>query len=79
MVDQRTTVERVLASAAENADRLFGWSRLPKPLALAVLVGIRSQLRALNLFDTDPDPVTPLDPPLNPSCLLYTSPSPRDS
>lgn len=67
MVDQRTTVERVLASAAENADRLFGWSRLPKPLALAVLVGIRSQLRALNLFDTDPDPVTPLDPPLNPS------------
>ena len=62
MVDQRSTVERVLAVTAETVDRVVGWSHLPKPLALAVLVGIRSQLRALNLVDTDPDPVPPLDP-----------------
>nr|WP_245548682.1 peroxidase family protein [Gordonia sputi] len=49
---------------AEQLDRVVGWSRLPKPLGLAVLVGIRSQLRALNLVDTDPDPAPPLDPPL---------------
>lgn len=64
VVDQRSTVERVLAVTAEQLDRVVGWSRLPKPLGLAVLVGIRSQLRALNLFDTDPDPAPPLDPPL---------------
>ena len=67
MVDQRSTVERVLAVTAETVDRVVGWSHLPKPLALAVLVGIRSQLRALNLVDTDPDPVPPLDPPLKAS------------
>ena len=64
VVDQRSTVERVLALTAEQFDRVVGWSRLPKPLGLAVLVGIRSQLRALNLVDTDPDPAPPLDPPL---------------
>ncbi|WP_454175227.1 peroxidase family protein [Gordonia sputi] len=64
VVDQRSTVERVLAVTAEQLDRVVGWSRLPKPLGLAVLVGIRSQLRALNLVDTDPDPAPPLDPPL---------------
>lgn len=64
VVDQRSTVERVLAVTAERLDRVVGWSRLPKPLGLAVLVGIRSQLRALNLVDTDPDPAPPLDPPL---------------
>ena len=64
VVDQRSTVERVLAVTAEQLDRVVGWSRLPKPLGLAVLVGIRSQLRALNLFDTDPDPAPPLDPAL---------------
>lgn len=67
MVDQRSAVERALAKTAEGIDHVIGWANLPKPLALAVLIGIRSQLRAFNLFDTDPDPAVPLDPPLKAS------------
>jgi hypothetical protein len=33
------------ARIAETTDRWVGWSRLPKPLGLAVLVGLREQLR----------------------------------
>lgn len=40
-----------MSRAAEKADRTIGWSRLPRPLALAVLVGLRHQLRAYNLYD----------------------------
>ncbi|GAA3442849.1 peroxidase family protein [Planomonospora venezuelensis] len=32
-------------------DRRFGWDRLPTPLGLAVLVGIRNRLRKRNLHD----------------------------
>lgn len=52
-----------LARLAERTDRLVGWYRLPKPLGLAVLIGLRQRLRADNLFDTgrgaaDPPPAT---------------------
>ncbi|MBG0832623.1 heme peroxidase [Planomonospora sp. ID67723] len=33
-------------------DHRFGWDRLPTPLGLAVLVGIRNRLRKRNLHDT---------------------------
>lgn len=45
-----------LARVAELTDRWIGWSRLPKPLGLAVLIGLREQLRAHNLFDTGRGP-----------------------
>lgn len=45
-----------LARVAEVTDRRIGWSRLPKPLGLGVLVGLREQLRADNLFDTGRGP-----------------------
>lgn len=45
-----------LAQAAEWTDRRVGWSRLPKPLGLAVLIGLREQLRADNLYDTGRGP-----------------------
>src|SRR5436309_15309559 len=41
-----------LARVSELTDRWVGWSRLPKPLGLAVLLGLREQLRADNLYDT---------------------------
>jgi hypothetical protein len=44
-----------------SADRRRGWDRLPKPLGLAVLVGLRSDLRKRNLYDTTDQP--PADPP----------------
>ena len=45
-----------LGRVAEMTDRWVGWSRLPKPLGLAVLVGLREQLRAHNLYDTGRGP-----------------------
>ncbi|MGK2882865.1 MAG: peroxidase family protein [Mycobacterium sp.] len=47
-------MKRTSASArlAERTDRLIGWWRLPKPLGLAVLIGLRTQLRSLNLHDS---------------------------
>lgn len=41
-----------LASLAEWVDRRIGWSRLPLPLAVPVLIGLRRQLRKHNLYDT---------------------------
>ena len=47
------------------ADRRFGWHRLPRPLGLLVLIGMRHRLRRHNLHDTgDPAPVAEaLSPP----------------
>ena len=47
---------RFTSSAAEAVDRRFGWDRLPKPLAMLTLVGIRDRLRAENLYDTGRGP-----------------------
>jgi hypothetical protein len=54
--------------AAELVDRKVGWHRLPVPLGLAVLIGIRDVLRKRNLYDTsalpavNPPPVPPATP-----------------
>ena len=37
---------------SEQLDRTYGWDRLPKPLALFTLIGIRVKLRRENLYDT---------------------------
>jgi hypothetical protein len=34
------------------ADRRFGWDRLPRPLAIVTLMGVRNRLRERNLADT---------------------------
>lgn len=51
--------------AAEALDRRYGWDRLPRPVGLAVLVGLRNQLRRHNLYDTGglprPEPRPPVD------------------
>jgi len=39
------------------------WHRLPLPLALLVLVGVRNILRQRNLFDTGEAPSVPAEPP----------------
>jgi hypothetical protein len=43
---------RPFSWVADQVDRSFGWSRLPTPLGLLVLIGLRDQLRARNLYDT---------------------------
>jgi Animal haem peroxidase len=50
------TLTQRLAGLAEKTDRLIGWYRLPTPLGLAVLAGLRERLRAHNLFDTGRGP-----------------------
>ncbi|MDQ6713009.1 MAG: heme peroxidase [Candidatus Dormibacteraeota bacterium] len=58
-------------SATEAIDKAWGWHRLPLPLALAVLEGIRMRMRHQNLYDpasaayasemTPPAPPAPQD------------------
>jgi hypothetical protein len=36
----------------DRLDRRFGWDRLPRPLGLLTLIGIRNRLRQRNLYDT---------------------------
>jgi hypothetical protein len=56
---------RVFCTISGMLDRRWGWSRLPKPVALAVLVGLRTSLRRQNLHDTDDLPTANgPDPPV---------------
>ncbi|MYR05575.1 peroxidase [Gordonia sp. SID5947] len=66
--DRRRSITRNLARAAEVVDRRVGWPALWRPVGLAVLVGLRSQLRALNLYDSGRDPDEPT-PPWEPRAL----------
>ena len=45
------------ADAAEALDRRFGWDRLPLPLAMLTLIGLRNRLREKNLYDTGRGPL----------------------
>jgi hypothetical protein len=47
-----TGSSRFISWVAEKIDQSIGWSRLPTPLAIPILVGLRDQLRADNLYGT---------------------------
>jgi hypothetical protein len=47
-----TMLSKLLASTASALDRRFGWDRLPRPLGVLTLVGLRTRLRQRNLYDT---------------------------
>ena len=42
----------LLSKTAEMLDRRFGWDRLPRPIGVLALVGLRQSLRRENLHDT---------------------------
>ena len=44
---------RWFTAATEAVDRALGWDKLPLPLALTVLGGIRMRMRERNLYDTE--------------------------
>jgi hypothetical protein len=44
-------LRRVLSGAAGAIDRGVGWDRLPVPLGLVTLIGLRERLRERNLYD----------------------------
>ncbi|MFB4317354.1 peroxidase family protein [Actinomadura sp. 21ATH] len=57
---------RLYQRTALLLDRTVGWHRLPTPLGLLVLVGLRDVLRRENLFDTEALPATGR-PPVRPA------------
>jgi len=48
---------RLYDATAEAIDRRIGWDKLPLPLAMLVLVGVRNVLRRKNLYDTGRGPL----------------------
>ena len=48
---------RLYDAAAEAIDRRIGWDKLPLPLAMLVLIGLRNVLRRKNLYDTGRGPL----------------------
>jgi len=53
---------RLFNGACTWIDKCRGWDRLPRPLGLLVLIGLRNELRRQNLHDTDSLPATDLPP-----------------
>jgi hypothetical protein len=48
----RSLASRLFVNLATAIDHRYGWHRLPTPIGLVLLVGIRKRLREQNLFDT---------------------------
>jgi hypothetical protein len=55
---------RLYGRLAAEVDHRLGWFKLPKPLGLLDLIGIRNTLREKNLYDTTGEPS--IDPPVAP-------------
>ena len=55
----------IFDSGAQFVDHRIGWDKLPPPMGLATLAGIRNTLRRENLYDTSYAPSLPLpEPPI---------------
>ena len=52
MTSRNSLWKRSYMSVTGRVDRRSGWSRLPKPIALLTLMGLRMRLRRSNLYDT---------------------------
>ena len=67
---------RLYDGAAQAADRMFGWDKLPKVVGLLVLIGLRNILRQRNLYDTSSLPlgVTPKLPAAGAETLTTRTP-----
>jgi hypothetical protein len=59
---RNTPFWRIYDAIAEKLDRRIGWDRMPTPLGLAVLIGVRNVLRKRNLYDTEQLPSTGVAP-----------------
>lgn len=62
---------RTYDAVAQWVDQRVGWDKLPTPLGLAVLIGLRNILRQKNLYDTTDEPsnAPPVVPPYDPALL----------
>jgi len=50
-------LKRLYSSVTEAVDHRVGWDKLPWPLGMLVLVGVRFKLRAKNLYDSGRGPL----------------------
>jgi Animal haem peroxidase len=50
----RLSLAKAFMASMEAVDKKVGWHRLPLPLSILTLIGIRDQLRKRNLYDTSP-------------------------
>ncbi len=62
-----------LAAINSMVDRKIGWYRLPLPLGIQVLDGVRSFMRAKNLYDTSTLPTIPRPAPEPPGASYLTA------
>src|SRR5918999_5158485 len=73
---RRTRTGSVLGAlydkGAQLLDRKVGWHRLPTPLGVLVLIGLRSILRKRNLYDTSGQPAVDLPPISGPTAENHT-------
>jgi len=49
--------KQAYSSLTESIDRRIGWDKLPWPLGLLVVLGLRFKLRARNLYDSGRGPL----------------------
>jgi hypothetical protein len=56
-------LSRLLTPIASFVDRRIGWDRLPRPLGIVMLIGLRDELRERNLTDTGLPEAAPSRPP----------------
>lgn len=72
---QRSPLKQKLAAAFEDLctdlDQKHGWSTLPTPVGLVLLIGVRNRLRAQNLYSTDSPSLPSLPAPPPPENLSY--------
>ena len=54
---------RLFTRATEALDRRFRWHKLPLPLALLTLLGLRMRLRERDPYDTSSAPPAKVSPP----------------
>ncbi|WP_320783377.1 peroxidase family protein [Streptomyces sp. CRN 30] len=60
---RRTLPWRIVTGIAQTLDRRIGWDKLPLPLGLATLLGLRVKLRQENLHDTEGVPAVNVPEP----------------
>jgi hypothetical protein len=60
---------RLYDATAEAIDRRVGWDKLPLPIAMLVLIGLRNVLRKQNLYDTGRGPLDQPDVDDHPNYL----------
>ena len=53
---RQTPFWRIYDQLAETLDHTYGWDKVPTPLGLLILIGLRNILRQQNLHDTTQEP-----------------------